>query len=50
MLSSTSRPIKVLSGLLLFLTALLTAFGLGSPLREVLDAAVHAQARGGAAM
>jgi hypothetical protein len=32
------------------LTALLTAFGLGSPLREVLDAAVHAQARGGAAM
>lgn len=32
------------------LRALLTAFGLGAPLREVLDAAVHAQARGGAAM
>lgn len=32
------------------LNALLTALGLGSSLSEVLDAAVHAQARGGAAM
>lgn len=32
------------------LRALLAAFGLGAPLHEVLDAAVHAHARGGSAM
>ena len=32
------------------LRALLAAFGVGAPLREVLDAAIHAHARGGCPM